>query len=102
MLLESRRTGATVDLDALPHPAGVDLGEWLVCFPAFTFLLCVPPDRIEACAARFHARGLACERIATLDDTGLVRLRSGDEIATVFDLAKEQVTGLARSPSAGA
>jgi len=102
MLLESRRTGATVDLDALPRPAGVDLGEWLVCFPAFAFLLCVPPDRVDACAARFHARGLACVRIATVDDTGLVRLRSGDKIATVLDLAREPVTGLALSPSAGA
>jgi selenophosphate synthetase-related protein len=94
MLLESRGAGATVDLDALPRPAGVDLGQWLVCFPAFAFLLCVPPERVEACAARFHARGLACARIATLDDTGLVRLRAGAEVATVLDLTKEPVTGL--------
>jgi hypothetical protein len=94
MLLESRGAGATVDLDALPHPARVDLGQWLVCFPAFAFLLCVPPERVEACAARFHARGLACARIATLDDTGLVRLRGGAEVATVLDLTKEPVTGL--------
>jgi uncharacterized protein len=94
MLLESRGAGATVDLDALPRPARVDLGQWLVCFPAFAFLLCVPPERVEACAARFHARGLACARIATLDDTGLVRLRGGAEVATVLDLTKEPVTGL--------
>lgn len=94
MLLESRAAGATVDLDALPRPARVDLGQWLVCFPAFAFLLCVPPERVEACAARFHARGLACARIATLDDTGLVRLRGGAEVATVLDLTKEPVTGL--------
>lgn len=102
MLLEWRAAGATVDLDALPHPAGVDLGQWLVCFPAFAFLLCAPPERAEACAARFHARGLACTRIATLDHTGLVRLRRGAKVATVLDLANEPVTGLARSPSAGA
>ena len=94
MLLESRGAGATVDLEALPRPARVDLGQWLVCFPAFAFLLCVPPERVEACAARFHARGLACARIATLDDTGLVRLRGGAEVATVLDLTKEPVTGL--------
>ena len=102
MLLEWRKAGATVDLDALPHPGGVDLGQWLVCFPAFAFLLCAPPERADACAARFHARGLACARIATLDDTGLVRLRRGAELATVLDLASEPVTGLARSPSPGA
>ncbi len=101
MLLESRGAGATVDLDSLPRPAGVDIGQWLVCFPAFAFLLCAPPERVDACTARFHARGLTCARIATLDDTGLVRLRAGAEVATVLDLAREPVTGLARSPSAG-
>lgn len=102
MLLEWRVAGATVDLDALPCPAGVDLAQWIVCFPAFAFLLCAPPEQADACAARFHARGLACARIATLDDSGLVRLRRGAERATVLDLATEPVTGLARSPSAGA
>jgi uncharacterized protein len=94
MLLESRGAGATVDLDTLPRPADVDLGQWLVCFPAFAFLLCVPPEQVVACAARFHDRGLACARIATVDETGLVRLRRGAEVATVLDLAKEPVTGL--------
>lgn len=101
MLLEWSGAGATVDLDALPRPPGVELGRWLVSFPAYAFLLCVPAGRTEDCAARFRARGLACERIATLDDTGLVRLRRGPEAATVLDLTAEGVTGLARSPSAG-
>jgi uncharacterized protein len=105
MLLEWRRTGATVNLDALPQPAGVDLAQWLVCFPAYAFLLCAPAERADACAARFTARGLVCEQIATLDDSGLVRLRRGKELATVLDLTREPVTGLAgtaESPSAGA
>ncbi len=101
MLLEWRGAGVTVDLDALQCPAGVDLGQWLVCFPAFAFLLCAPPGRAAACAARFHARGLACTRIATLDGTGLVRLSRGADSATVLDLPNEPVTGLAGSPSAG-
>ncbi|MGH8836144.1 MAG: AIR synthase related protein [Actinomycetes bacterium] len=102
MLLEWRAAGATVDLAALPRPAGVDLARWLVCFPAYAFLLCVPAGRADACAARFVARGLACERIAVLDDSGLVRLRRGPDVATVLDLTAEPVTGLAGSPSAGA
>jgi hypothetical protein len=43
---------------------------------------------------------LACARIATLDDTGLVRLRNGAEVATVLDLTKEPVTGLRGPDSA--
>ena len=95
MLLEWRRAGAVVDLDALPRPAGVDLAQWLVCFPAYAFLLCAAAERAEACAARFRERGLTCERIGTLDGSGLVRLRRGAELATVLDLSREPVTGLA-------
>jgi hypothetical protein len=105
MLLEWKRAGASIDLDTLPQPAGVDLAQWLVCFPAYAFLLCAPAERAEACAARFDARGLTCEQIATLDGSGLVQLRRGKERATVFDLTREPVTGLAgtaESPSAGA
>jgi uncharacterized protein len=105
MLLEWRRAGAVIDLDALPRPAGVDLASWLVCFPAYAFLLCAPAERTDVCAARFTARGLICVRIATLDGSGLVRLRRGTELATVLDLTREPVTGLAapaESPSAGA
>ena len=95
MLLEWRGAGAVVDLDALPRPAGVDLAQWLVCFPAYAFLLCAATERAEACAARFRERGLTCERIGTLDGSGLVRLRRGAELATVLDLSREPVTGLA-------
>ena len=95
MLLEWRRAGAVVDLDALPRPAGVDLAQWLVCFPAYAFLLCAATERADACAARFRERGLTCQRIGTLDSSGLVRLRRGAELATVLDLSREPVTGLA-------
>ena len=45
MLLECGRLGASVDLDVVPRPAGVDLADWLLCFPCFAFLLCAPPGR---------------------------------------------------------
>jgi uncharacterized protein len=105
MLLEWRRAGAVVDLDALPRPVGVDLAQWLVCFPAYAFLLCAPAGRANACAAVFGERGLTCERIGTLDGSGRVRLRRGAELATVIDLSEELVTGLAGTaelPSADA
>jgi uncharacterized protein len=102
MLLEWRRAGATVDLDLLPVPEDVELARWLVCFPAYAFLLCVPSGRADACTARFAARDLVCARIATLDGSGLIRLRRGPAAATVLDLTRESVTGLAGSPSAGA
>ena len=94
MLLEFHRLGVIVDLSALPRPAGVALGSWLTTFPCFGFLLCSPPGREGDCVAPFQQRGLQAAVVGTLDASGLVRLRRGDETVTVFDLTAETVTGL--------
>ena len=94
MLLECNTLGVTVDLDALPRPAGIGLVEWLGCFPCLAFLLCVPPGREKECRAAFHERGLVAEKVGTLDDSGLLRIAAGGETATVLDVRSEPVTGL--------
>ncbi|MEJ2885239.1 AIR synthase related protein [Actinomycetospora aeridis] len=96
MLLEWGTFGVEVDLDAVPTPAGVDVGDWLTCFPSFCFLLCVPPGREADAVAPFRARGLEAAVVGRIDDTGRVRLRRGDEVAEAFDLTREGVTRLAR------
>ena len=96
MLLECNRLGVSLDLDALPVPAGVTLERWINCFPCLSFLLCVPPGREEDCLRAFGLRGLAAAAVGTLDDTGLLRLSSAGQTETVFDLGVESVTNLAR------
>jgi len=98
MLLECNRLGVTVDLDALPVPAGVSLEQWVSCFPCFAFLLCVPSGRETECLRAFVGRGLAAAVVGTVDGTGYLRVSSAGEVATVFDLGTESVTNLARSP----
>jgi selenophosphate synthetase-related protein/uncharacterized protein YdcH (DUF465 family) len=95
MLLEANRLGVTVDLDALPAPAGVDLTRWLTCFPCFAFLLCVPAGREDDCLVPFHARRIAAAVVGTLDGTGRVSVTLAGRTATVLDLTSEAVTGLA-------
>jgi selenophosphate synthetase-related protein len=97
MLLEWGTFGVEVDLGAVPTPTGVDVGDWLTCFPSFCFLLCVPPDREADAVGPFRARGLDAAVVGRVDDTGRVRLRRGDAVATAFDLTREGVTHLARS-----
>jgi uncharacterized protein len=94
MLLECSRLGVTLDLDALPRPDGVALLDWLVCFPCFAFLVCAPPGQEEDCAAPFRERGLRAEVVGTLDGSGVLGAQLGTEVATVFDLNAEPVTGL--------
>jgi selenophosphate synthetase-related protein len=96
MLLECNKLGVTVDLDALPRPAGVTVEQWLTCFPCLAFLLCVPPEREADCLDAFGQRGLAAARVGTLDATGELRLGSAGRTEIAFDLGRESVTNLAR------
>ena len=100
MLLECNRLGASLDLDALPVPAGVTLRQWLTCFPCFAFLLCVPAGAEGDCLRAFAGRGLAAAVAGSLDGTGELRLHQAGQTGVAFDLARETVTGLA-APAAG-
>jgi selenophosphate synthetase-related protein len=95
MLLEARRAGATVDLDAIPCPVDVPLDVWVTAFPAYAFLLCAPEARSPECRAHFIDRGLACEPIARIDDSGLLRVVYGGEMRSLLDFGESDVTGLA-------
>jgi selenophosphate synthetase-related protein len=94
MLLEPTACGACVDLDALPRPVEVALTTWVTAFPMYGFLLCAEPAAVAGCRARFAARGLACEVIATVDGGGELRVSGGGEERLVLDLRREPVTGL--------
>src|SRR5215470_3623232 len=94
MLLACNQLGVTIDLDAVPVPAGVGLEQWITCFPCFAFLLCVPPGSEGECLRAFAGRGLAAAVVGTLDVTGQVRVRRAGQTAVAFDLTKESVTNL--------
>jgi selenophosphate synthetase-related protein len=94
MLLECHRLGVTVDLSAVPAPAGVAMADWLVAFPCFAFLLCVPPGREDDCAGAFLARGIQAAVVGTVDDSGEVAVMAGGRREVVIDLTAETVTGL--------
>jgi selenophosphate synthetase-related protein len=94
MLLECNRLGEVLDLDGLPLPAGVALDRWILCFPCYAFVLCVPPSRESECVRAFAERGLAAAPVGTLDRTGQLRVGSGGQVATAFDLSRESVTNL--------
>ena len=88
--------GCALDLDALPVPPGVELGEWILAFPSYAFLLV---GDTAALARRFGAAGLACGRVGTLDASGVLRLAADGREEPVWDLSSEDLTGL-RPPAA--
>lgn len=95
MLLEANRLGATVDLDNVPVPSGVSVGDWLCCFPSYAFVLTGPADRAADCVSMFASHGITATVAGKLDDSGSVRLAAKGSSAVVFDLHSEAVTRLA-------
>ncbi|MCE3550304.1 AIR synthase related protein [Pseudonocardia sp. RS11V-5] len=96
MLLEPGRLGVTVDVAAVPAPAGVPLVRWFNCFPSFGFLLCVPAGCEEECLAAFGERDLTAGVVGTLDDSAVLALTRGEERVEVLDLNATAITGLPR------
>jgi AIR synthase-related protein len=93
MLLEASGVGATLSLDAMPRPAGVPWDWWLLAFPSFGFVLSVDPSNSARVLRAFAARGIDAAVVGRIDETRRLDLRRGDERATVWDLAREPLTG---------
>jgi selenophosphate synthetase-related protein len=98
MLLQPTGNGVVVHLDQLPRPPDVPVETWLDVFPSYAFLLCGPPDRAHDCIAAFAERGLACAQVGVIDDTGILRARSGTEAATLLTDTSTSATGLSSPP----
>jgi uncharacterized protein len=96
MLLETSGCGAVLDLDAVPCPAELLLEDWLVCFPSYGFLLSVRPEKVAAVQAQFRQQDLVCEVVGEIQPTHQLVLRSGEQSALFWDLAKESLTGFSK------
>jgi uncharacterized protein len=94
MLLEPTRTGAAIDIARIPIPDLVSLPDWLSAFPNYAFLLTSALDRAEEVRLPFLDRGLPCEVVGEVEDTGMLRIGLDGDQADLIDLRKESVTGL--------
>jgi selenophosphate synthetase-related protein len=95
MLLEPTRCGVSVQLSDIPTPDGVDIEQWLLCFPCFVFLVAGPPELEGVTAAAAAQRGLVYAPLGTIDASGVLSVREGASSATVIDLNREGITRLA-------
>lgn len=93
MLLECSKVGATIQVDAIPRPAGVELDDaaallrWLVAFPSYGFVLSVRPENVGEVLARFASRDLACAVVGQVHADPQVCLQYQGETAQLWDLS---------------
>jgi len=96
MLLECSGVGASIELGAIPRPAGVPLARWLATFPSYGFILSVDDAQVDAVLARFSGRALACAVIGRTDATRQLQLTLGAQArATLWDFTEQALIGCA-------
>ena len=94
MLLEPTRCGASIPVEAVPVPAGLDFDAWASCFPCFAFLVTMAPGSVDRCRQAVERRGLTYAPLATVDGSGVLGLADGGDAAVLVDLNADGITGL--------
>src|SRR6202011_5114297 len=91
MMLECSKAGATIDVDSLPRPAGIDgdqaLLRWLTAFPSYGFVLSVRPAHVAAVLAGFRRRDLAAAAVGEVTPAPQIHLKHRSDTALLWDLA---------------
>lgn len=94
MLCESSRVGATVRLNKILLPEGVQLSDWLLTYPAMGFIFSTgQPERCEAILGD-HALSSSVVGETSLDMKIILSGNSGKEV--FMDLERESVFGFKR------
>jgi AIR synthase-related protein len=96
MLAESSRVGLEIDITDIPVPTGVPLERWLLSFPSFGFLLCVPSEHVLDVTNAFVARGIVAADIGRVVEGSKVTIHDHREQAVVFDHGADALMDLAR------
>ncbi|CCA90705.1 sll0787 family AIR synthase-like protein [Novosphingobium sp. PP1Y] len=91
MLAEASRVGLSIDLDAVPRPAGIDWDRWASAFPSFGFVMTARPENVAAVVGRFAAAGVACAPCGTVTASPDVSITSQGERALVWSAAERLI-----------
>jgi len=91
MLLEGPGLGAVLDLDRIAVPHAFTREEWLKVYPSYGYLLVADPQRVPAVLAQFRQRGIWADTVGRSDDSGVLRLRSGNEEVVFMDFSRQSI-----------
>ncbi|QOZ51435.1 sll0787 family AIR synthase-like protein [Bradyrhizobium sp. CCBAU 53338] len=99
MLAECSQVAITLDVEAVPIPAGAPLERWLLTFPSFGYLLSAKPEDVDEILSRFQRRGIAAAAIGDVSVGARVDIRAESACATVWDFAEQALIGCAPGES---
>lgn len=93
MLLETSGKGGYIEIERIPRPRDVDFIQWVLSYQGCGFVFSCAPEnsaRIIEIFNDVHCDGAVVGRV---DDSSILRLRSGDEEQVLFDFSNDIITG---------
>lgn len=93
MLLETSGKGAVVDPTLVPLPDGADPVHWLLCYQGCGFVLTCRPEDADEVVRCLTSRGLGSAEIGHITGGHEMVLEADGARSTLFDFAKEALTG---------
>jgi len=94
MLLEASGVGATVDIERIPLPEGVDLLQWLTAYQGFGFIGTIRRKNVARAQEALEGTGISVSVIGDITAERELNVHMGGRQKLLFDLSKEKITGL--------
>ena len=94
MLCETSRVGASVDLEKVPRPEGVDFAQWLKVHPGTGYVFTAEPEKAEECVKVFEEAGLTAAIVGKIEKGSKLDMYDSTGRVTVFDFSKDRITGI--------
>jgi len=98
LLLEYARKGAEMDLDVIPRPQGMELGDWLKMYISTGYVVAAPPGHVEEVLEVFGEHELAASVVGVVNGSRKLVLRLGEESCPVFDFNKDSIVSPPEPP----
>ena len=97
MLLECSGKGAEIQIERIPKPYAISLGDWLTTFPSYGFILSIRPQYTTEVEKIFHSISLTCEVIGKITEgSDVLFVKNGVEKRLFWDTEAQPVIGIGK------
>lgn len=101
MLLETSGKGATVDVDRVPRPQGVELAQWLKSYQGCGYVVTCDPANSQRIVDMYATVGVTAAVIGKVTEEPKLIVNQGAKSAVMFDFDKDVITGCKPASTVG-